>query len=114
MVLKRLALNPTGLRVTVQSDNPAYPNGSLDDLKPIGRVIWGALRRLAAAASQISEPSDDREYGADTDADQRTLERILDRETVEESEENEDREETSSRSSTATFHGGLNGRGRLA
>ncbi|HEV8407582.1 MAG TPA: S24 family peptidase, partial [Sphingomicrobium sp.] len=47
VVVKRLALNPTGRRLTVQSDNPAYPDWpdcSLDDLKPIGRVIWAGRR----------------------------------------------------------------------
>jgi phage repressor protein C with HTH and peptisase S24 domain len=47
VVVKRLALNPTGRRVTVQSDNPAYPDWpdcSLADLKPIGRVIWAGRR----------------------------------------------------------------------
>ena len=36
LVVKRLALNPIGRRVTVQSDNPAYPDWpdcSLDDIK---------------------------------------------------------------------------------
>jgi phage repressor protein C with HTH and peptisase S24 domain len=47
VVVKRLALNPTGRRVTVQSDNPAYPDWpdcSLGDIKPIGRVIWSGRR----------------------------------------------------------------------
>ena len=47
VMVKRLALNPTGRRVTVQSDNPAYPDWpdcSLADLKPIGRVIWAGRR----------------------------------------------------------------------
>jgi phage repressor protein C with HTH and peptisase S24 domain len=47
VVVKRLALNPTGRRVTVQSDNPAYPDWpdcSLADIKPIGRVIWAGRR----------------------------------------------------------------------
>jgi phage repressor protein C with HTH and peptisase S24 domain len=47
LVVKRLALNPTGRRVTVQSDNPAYPDWpdcSLDDIKCIGRVIWSGRR----------------------------------------------------------------------
>jgi len=47
VVVKRLALNPTGRRVTVQSDNPAYPDWpdcSLDEVKPIGRVIWAGRR----------------------------------------------------------------------
>jgi phage repressor protein C with HTH and peptisase S24 domain len=46
-VVKRLALNPTGRRITVQSDNPAYPDWpdcSLGDIKPIGRVIWSGRR----------------------------------------------------------------------
>jgi phage repressor protein C with HTH and peptisase S24 domain len=33
--------------VTVQSDNPAYPDWpdcSLSDIKPIGRVIWAGRR----------------------------------------------------------------------
>jgi len=47
LVVKRLALNPVGGRVTVQSDNPAYPDWpdcGLDDIKPIGRVIWSGRR----------------------------------------------------------------------
>lgn len=49
VVVKRLALNPTGRRVTVQSDNPSYPDWpdcSLDDIRPIGRVIWSGRRIL--------------------------------------------------------------------
>jgi phage repressor protein C with HTH and peptisase S24 domain len=47
VVVKRLALDPKGRRITVQSDNPAYPDWpdcSLDDIKPIGRVIWAGRR----------------------------------------------------------------------
>jgi phage repressor protein C with HTH and peptisase S24 domain len=47
LVVKRLALNPRGRRLTVQSDNPAYPDWpdcGLDDIKPIGRVIWSGRR----------------------------------------------------------------------
>jgi phage repressor protein C with HTH and peptisase S24 domain len=47
VVVKRLALNPMGRRVTVQSDNPAYPDWpdcSLDEIRPIGRVIWAGRR----------------------------------------------------------------------
>jgi phage repressor protein C with HTH and peptisase S24 domain len=47
VVVKRLALNPTGRRVTVQSDNPAYPDWpdcSLDQINCIGRVIWSGRR----------------------------------------------------------------------
>ena len=47
VVVKRLALNPTGRRVTVQSDNPAYPDWpdcSLDEISCIGRVIWAGRR----------------------------------------------------------------------
>ena len=47
VVVKRLALNPTVRRLTVQSDNPAYPDWpdcSLDDIKVIGRVIWSGRR----------------------------------------------------------------------
>jgi phage repressor protein C with HTH and peptisase S24 domain len=47
VVVKRLALNPTGRRVTVQSDNPAYPDWpdfGLDDIRCIGRVIWAGRR----------------------------------------------------------------------
>jgi len=49
LVVKRLALNPKGRRVTVQSDNPAYPDWpdcSLDEIHCVGRVIWSG-RRLA-------------------------------------------------------------------
>jgi hypothetical protein len=47
LVVKRIALNPVGRRITVQSDNPAYadwPDCRLDDIKPIGRVIWAGRR----------------------------------------------------------------------
>ena len=47
VVVKRLALNPTGRRVTVQSDNPAYPvwpDCGLDEIRCIGRVIWAGRR----------------------------------------------------------------------
>lgn len=47
LVVKRIALNPVGRRVTVQSDNPAYPDWpdcGLGDIKPIGRVIWSGRR----------------------------------------------------------------------
>ena len=47
LVVKRLALNPVGRRVTVQSDNPAYPDWpdcSLSAIHCIGRVIWTGRR----------------------------------------------------------------------
>jgi hypothetical protein len=47
LVVKRLALNPVGRRVTVQSDNPAYPDWpdcGLKNIHSIGRVIWSGRR----------------------------------------------------------------------
>ena len=47
LVVKRLALHPMGRRVTVQSDNPAYPDWpdcSLDQIHIIGRVIWSGRK----------------------------------------------------------------------
>jgi phage repressor protein C with HTH and peptisase S24 domain len=47
LVVKRVALNPIGRTVTVQSDNPAYPDWpdcTLDDINCIGRVIWSGRR----------------------------------------------------------------------
>ena len=47
LVVKRVALNPVGRRVTVQSDNPAYPDWpdcGLDDIACIGRVIWAGRK----------------------------------------------------------------------
>ena len=47
LVVKRLALHPAGRRVTVQSDNPAYPDWpdcDIDDLNCIGRVIWAGRK----------------------------------------------------------------------
>ena len=47
LVVKRIALNPVGRRVTVQSDNPAYPDWpdcGLDDIICIGRVIWAGRK----------------------------------------------------------------------
>lgn len=47
LVVKRLALHPAGRRVTVQSDNPAYPDWpdcDIDDVQCIGRVIWAGRK----------------------------------------------------------------------
>ena len=47
LVVKRIALNPVGRSITVQSDNPAYPDWpdcTLGDISPIGRVIWSGRR----------------------------------------------------------------------
>ena len=47
LVVKRLALNPVGRRLTVQSDNPAYPDWpdcGIDEIHCIGRVIWAGRR----------------------------------------------------------------------
>ena len=47
LVVKRIALNPLGRRVTVQSDNPAYPDWpdcGLDEINCVGRVIWSGRR----------------------------------------------------------------------
>ena len=49
LVVKRLALNPVGRSVTVQSDNPAYPDWpdcNLGEINCIGRVIWSGRRIL--------------------------------------------------------------------
>jgi phage repressor protein C with HTH and peptisase S24 domain len=47
LVVKRVALNPLGRRVTVQSDNPAYPDWpdcGIDEIQCIGRVIWAGRK----------------------------------------------------------------------
>ena len=47
LLVKRLAIHPFGGRVTVQSDNPTYPDWpdrALDELACIGRVIWAGRR----------------------------------------------------------------------
>ena len=47
LVVKRIALHPMGRRVTVQSDNPAYPDWpdcDLDDIVCIGRVVWAGRK----------------------------------------------------------------------
>lgn len=47
LMVKRLAIHPVTRRVTIQSDNPAYPDWpdlELDALHPIGRVIWAARK----------------------------------------------------------------------
>jgi hypothetical protein len=49
LLVKRLAIHPLGKRVTVQSDNPAYPDWpdcGPEDVHCIGRVIW-AGRKIA-------------------------------------------------------------------
>ena len=47
LMVKRVALNPVTRRVTIQSDNPAYPDWpdlQIDAIHCIGRVIWAARR----------------------------------------------------------------------
>ena len=47
LMVKRLALSPMGRHVTIQSDNPAYPDWpdcDLDQIACIGRVIWAGRR----------------------------------------------------------------------
>ena len=47
LLVKRLALHPFGRKVTIQSDNPAYPDWpdrGLDEFELIGRVIWAGGR----------------------------------------------------------------------
>lgn len=47
LVVKRIALHPVGRQVTVQSDNPAYPDWpdcDVDDIQCIGRVIWAGRK----------------------------------------------------------------------
>lgn len=49
LLVKRLAIHPLGKSLTVQSDNPAYPDWpdcGMDDVHCIGRVIW-AGRKVA-------------------------------------------------------------------
>src|SRR4051794_25199022 len=47
LVVKRIALNRVARSVTVQSDNPAYPDWpdcDPNEIDPIGRVIWSGRR----------------------------------------------------------------------
>ena len=47
LVVKRIALHPMGQRVTLQSDNPAYPDWpdcNVEDVACIGRVIWAGRK----------------------------------------------------------------------
>jgi phage repressor protein C with HTH and peptisase S24 domain len=47
LVVKRVALHPVGRTITLQSDNPAYPdwpNCDLDSIHFLGRVIWSGRR----------------------------------------------------------------------
>ena len=47
LIVKRIAIHPVGRRVTVQSDNPAYPDWpdcDLGQIACIGRVIWAGRR----------------------------------------------------------------------
>ena len=49
VVVKRIALHPMGRTVTVQSDNPAYPDWPdfrIDEINCIGRVIWAGRKVL--------------------------------------------------------------------
>jgi phage repressor protein C with HTH and peptisase S24 domain len=47
LVVKRIAIHPIGGRVTVQSDNPAYPDWpdcDMEDVICIGRVVWAGRK----------------------------------------------------------------------
>jgi len=47
LIVKRIALHPVGRRVTVQSDNPAYPDWpdcNMEDITCIGRVVWAGRK----------------------------------------------------------------------
>ena len=47
LVVKRLALHPVSRRITVQSDNPAYPDWpdcDIGEINCIGRVIWSGRK----------------------------------------------------------------------
>jgi phage repressor protein C with HTH and peptisase S24 domain len=47
LVVKRIALHPVGRRLTVQSDNPAYPDWpdcDIGEVHCIGRVIWAGRK----------------------------------------------------------------------
>ncbi|HEY0112195.1 MAG TPA: S24 family peptidase [Allosphingosinicella sp.] len=47
LVVKRLAVNPVSRRLTLKSDNPAYPDWPdcrPEDIIVAGRVVWGARR----------------------------------------------------------------------
>ena len=47
LLVKRVAIHPVGSRVTVQSDNPAYPDWpdcSIADMLCVGRVIWAGRK----------------------------------------------------------------------
>jgi phage repressor protein C with HTH and peptisase S24 domain len=47
LVVKRIAIHPVGGRVTVQSDNPAYPDWpdcEIGEINCVGRVIWAGRR----------------------------------------------------------------------
>jgi phage repressor protein C with HTH and peptisase S24 domain len=49
VVVKRIAMHPIGRRVTVQSDNPAYPDWpgcGIDEINCIGRVIWAGRKMV--------------------------------------------------------------------
>jgi phage repressor protein C with HTH and peptisase S24 domain len=47
VVVKRIALHPVTRRLTVQSDNPSYPDWpdcAIEEINPIGRVIWAGRK----------------------------------------------------------------------
>ena len=47
VVVKRIALHPVSRRLTVQSDNPSYPDWpdcGIDQINPIGRVSWAGRK----------------------------------------------------------------------
>lgn len=47
LVVKRLAIHPFDRRITIQSDNPAYPDWPdrrSEEIDVVGRVLWAGRR----------------------------------------------------------------------
>ena len=90
LVVKRIALNPVGRRLTVQSDNPAYPDWpdcGLNDIEPDRPSdLVGHAGSSSCRGGAVDQPGHDREHCTDAEADQNALQRIADGKAVEKAE----------------------------
>ena len=100
LLIKRLAINPLGRRVTVQSDNPSYPDRPDCELAEIN-CIWPRhlvrpQDRLIFRPAAVDQPQPRREQRAEPGAHDHAFHRVVDRDANDQPDENAGGEETSS------------------
>ena len=97
LLVKRLAINPLGRRVTVQSDNASYPDWpdcELAEINCIGRVIWSGPDRLIFRPAAVDQPQSRSDQYTNAGADDDALHWIVDSDAKDEADEDAGGEKT--------------------